>query len=112
MRDSEKPYWYPVRVNEDYFKRLREDYPEKAHLNYEALNDYFNDGREFSILWDHVGDAYDDYVPLANAFLDMYDALWEAVELSDRTLPESVRTDECQRVYDLCVAALKKAEGE
>lgn len=43
---------------------------------------------------------------------DMYDALWEAVELSDRTLPESGRTAECQRVYDLCVAALKKAEGE
>lgn len=43
---------------------------------------------------------------------DLYNALWEAVELSDRRLPESGRTAECQRVYDLCVAALKKAEGE
>lgn len=43
---------------------------------------------------------------------DMYNALWEAVELSDRTLPPSGRTHECQRVYDLCLAALKKAEGE
>ena len=43
---------------------------------------------------------------------DMYNALWEAVELSDRTLPPSGRTAECQRVYDLCRAALKKAEGE
>ena len=43
---------------------------------------------------------------------DMYNALWEAVELSDRTLPPSGRTPECQRVYDLCRAALKKAEGE
>ncbi len=43
---------------------------------------------------------------------DMYNALWEVVELSDRTLPPSGRTHECQRVYDLCRAALKKAEGE
>lgn len=43
---------------------------------------------------------------------DMYNALWEAVELSDRTLPPSGRTSECQRVYDLCRAALKRAEGE
>ncbi len=43
---------------------------------------------------------------------DMYNALWEDVELSDRTLPPSGRTAECQRVYDLCRAALKKAEGE
>lgn len=111
MRDSEKPYWYPVRVDEDYFKRLREDYPDKAHLGDEALNDYFNDGREFSILWDHVGDAYDDYVPLANAFLYMYDALRAAVELSGRTLSKSGRTAECQRVYDQCVAALNLADG-
>ncbi len=43
---------------------------------------------------------------------EMYNALWEAVELSDRTLPPSGRTAECQRVYDLCRDALKKAEGE
>ncbi len=43
---------------------------------------------------------------------DMYNALWEVVEISDRTLPPSGRTHECQRVYDLCRAALKKAEGE
>lgn len=43
---------------------------------------------------------------------DMYNALWEAVELSDRELPPSGRTHECQRVYDLCRAALKRAEGD
>lgn len=45
-----------------------------------------------------------------DAAADMYDALWAAVELSDRTL-EGKRTAECQRVYDLCLAALKKAEN-
>lgn len=42
----------------------------------------------------------------------LHNALWEVVELSDRTLPPSGRTAECQRVYDLCRAALAKAEGE
>lgn len=42
----------------------------------------------------------------------LYNALWEAVELSDRTLTPSARTAECQRVYDLCLYALKRAEGE
>ena len=42
---------------------------------------------------------------------DMYDALWETIELSDRTLPPSGRTPECQRVYDIVRAALRKAEN-
>lgn len=40
---------------------------------------------------------------------DLYDALWAAVELSDRTL-DGKRTPECQKVYDQCVAALKLAD--
>lgn len=43
---------------------------------------------------------------------DMYDALWETIELSDRNLTEAGRTPECQRVYDIVRAALRKAEGE
>lgn len=43
---------------------------------------------------------------------DMYDALWETIELSDRNLTEAGRTPECQRVYDIVRAALKRAEGE
>lgn len=53
----------------------------------------------------------DEFTRKRDAAEDMYDALWAAVELSDRTLPKSGRTPECQRVYDQCVAALKKAEN-
>lgn len=49
---------------------------------------------------------------LHNAAYDMYDALWETIELSDRNLTEAGRTPECQRVYDIVRAALAKAEGE
>ena len=43
---------------------------------------------------------------------DMYDALWETIELSDRNLTEAGRTPECQRVYDIVRSALAKAEGD
>lgn len=54
----------------------------------------------------------EDNARMLAAAPDLYSALWEVVELSDRTLPPSGRTAECQRVYDLCRAALKRAEGE
>ena len=38
----------------------------------EELLNYFQDGRskgQFSHYWDNLGDAYEDYAALANAFL-------------------------------------------
>lgn len=52
------------------------------------------------------------YERMRNAAPDMYDALWETIELLDRNLTEAGRTPECQRVYDIVRAALAKAEGE
>lgn len=66
---SEKPYWYPVLCDKEYFDRLREDYPENAHMSDEELHEYYNDGLKYQILWDHIGDAYEDYEPLADEFL-------------------------------------------
>lgn len=85
-------------------------------------NGLFVDGADGSAIFTGLGyeanntpSGYD--VCEANARLiaaapDMYDALWEVCELSDRNLTEAGRTPECQRVYDLCRAALSKAEGE
>lgn len=61
-------------------------------------------------LEDHIKKVCADF-DKKEAADDMYDALWAAVELSDRTLPKSGRTPECQRVYDQCVAALNLADG-
>lgn len=57
-------------------------------------------------------DEKPSYTKLCNAAYDLYNALWEAVEISDHNLTEAGRTPECQKVYDLCLAALRKAEGE
>ena len=82
----------------------------------------FVDAKDGSSIFTALGYGPDERplpkeVSKANANLiaaapDLYNALWEVVELSDRTLPPSGRTHECQRVYDLCRAALAKAEGE
>ena len=66
---SEKPWWYPVLCDEAWCKRIREDYPENAHMDDDELRDYYNDGRKYQITWDHIGDAYEDWEPLAEAFL-------------------------------------------
>ena len=58
------------------------------------------------------GDNWINNARLIAAAPDMYDALWETIELSDRNLTEAGRTPECQRVYDIVRAALAKAEGE
>ena len=63
------PWWYPTKCEEAYFAQLRKDYPEIADMSDEELNEYYNEGKKYQILWDHIGDAYEEYVPLADAFL-------------------------------------------
>lgn len=69
------PYWFPVLCDGDYFARLRSDYPENAHMSDEELHDYYNDGLKYQNLWDHTGDAYSDYEPLADSYLEILAAL-------------------------------------
>ena len=61
---------------------------------------------------DHIFEKLTKGTSKRDAADDMYDALWETIELSDRNLTEAGRTPECQRVYDIVRAALRKAEGE
>ena len=69
MSEVEKPYWYPDRVDTNWFARMRKDYPERAHLSDDELAEYFEvDGSKYTNLtvWDHAGDAYEDFEPLAD----------------------------------------------
>ncbi|NNW55473.1 MULTISPECIES: hypothetical protein [unclassified Roseobacter] len=69
---TNKPWWWPQRVDQEWLQRLRQDYPDKADWSDDSLIDYFNDGRmKFSDTWDHLGDARDEYEKLASAFLDL-----------------------------------------
>ena len=65
-------------------------------------------GEKFDAWWEHPTQKRSQSERLSertiasmhrkDAVDDMYNALWEVVELSDRTLPPSGRTAECQRV--------------
>lgn len=75
---SERPFWFPVLCDDAYFARLREDYPHCAHMSDEDLHDHFNEGLKYQNLWDHAGDAYSDYEPLADSYLTVLSLLKEA----------------------------------
>jgi len=68
---SDKEWWFPEICDDEYFKRLRLDYPNRADWSDEMLHDYFAEGRKYSITWDHVGDAYGEYEKLADAYLEL-----------------------------------------
>jgi len=89
---DKRPHWYPVLCDEQYYAQLRKDYPDTAGLLDADLLEYYNNGRAYSTFWDHVGDAYQDYAPLATAFLKaesrvkaLEDAIIEAMRLSSFT---------------------------
>ena len=74
------PWWWPRLTDGAWLARIREDYPEEAHRSDEGLRDYYADGRKYDVLWDHVGDAYEQFEPLADAALEMLEAARAAVE--------------------------------
>ena len=68
---SNNPWWYPEPFNAEYAQRLREDYPENAHMSDDDLWEYYCDSRKYPVTWDHVGDAYDEYEPLVDAYFSL-----------------------------------------
>ena len=75
--EKEKKWWHPTVTDTEYCNRLRDDYPENAHMDDDELRDFYADGRKYSTLWDHIGDAYEDYEPLADSYFDLLTALAE-----------------------------------
>jgi hypothetical protein len=68
---SDKPWWFPVLCDENYYKQLRDDYPESAGMSDDELHEDYADGRKYAVTWDHTGDAYDEYEKLADAYIEL-----------------------------------------
>ena len=69
----EAEYWEPVKIDENYITKLRKNYPEHADLSDEDLLwrmeiKRFGESQKYAVLWDHIGDAYEYYEPLADAY--------------------------------------------
>ena len=73
MSTTKTPSWWPKVIDDNRIKELREEYPATtARLSDEGVLDYYEEGKPkggFTTLWDHVGEAYEDYEKLATAFL-------------------------------------------
>lgn len=68
----EKPYWHPLQRQQEFINEMKIDYPEDAHLSDdEIMKKHEEFGRKYSVCWDHIGDAWNDYEPLADAFIEL-----------------------------------------
>lgn len=69
---SDKPWWYPVRCDADWCKQTREYMPDETRgMSDEELVEEYNEGAKYQMLWDHVWDAYEQFEPLADAYLEL-----------------------------------------
>jgi hypothetical protein len=67
-----QPWWVPVPTDANWLARIRSDYPDHAEDSDDELREHFAHGRKYAVLWDHVGDAYADFQPLADAFFEQW----------------------------------------
>jgi hypothetical protein len=68
---QKRPWWWPQRVDDAYLSRLRKDYPEEAHLTDGELLAHFECEDKYAHLWDHLGDAYEQFEPVADLMLKL-----------------------------------------
>lgn len=63
------PWWKPVLTDSAWCNEMRNDYPDAAGLSDDEIRDKFADDRKYAVTWDHVGDAYEQFEKLADAYL-------------------------------------------
>ncbi len=85
------PFWFPKLADSGYIERLRKDYPEHAQLTDGELLEYFNRGLKYVITWDHVGDAYENYAPLADDYLLRRKKQEKLLEMCEAMIAEVVK---------------------
>jgi hypothetical protein len=69
---TKKEWWEPELADGAYIARLRQDYPEKCEdKSDEWLLEYYNEGRKYVVLWDHIGEAYAQFERLADAYFKL-----------------------------------------
>ena len=78
---AKKPWWEPVLADAAYAARLRADYPETCEgKSDEWVLDHYADGRKYAVTWDHVGDAYEQFEELADAYFELKSQVGKSAE--------------------------------
>ena len=68
-------WWYPQLTDRTFVAALRRDYHHDAALSDEVLIKKYAEGRKYAVTWDHLGDAYDQFEQLSDAYLTALDQL-------------------------------------
>lgn len=69
---DKKPWWWPDEINDEWFARIRKDYPDDtADMSKDEIEEKYGGGWKYSDTWDHLGDARGDWQQLADAFLKL-----------------------------------------
>lgn len=67
-----KPWWYPELTDAAWVAEKRADYPEATEgMDDESVRDKYADGCKYQDLWDHVGDAREQFEKLADNYLEL-----------------------------------------
>ena len=75
LRAAESEWWFPKVIDTAYCDRLRRDYPEDADLDDDSIREKYGCTGKYNkpSLWDHTGDAEEDYERLADEYLKLRD---------------------------------------
>lgn len=105
-----KKWWWPRKVDANTVANLRRDYDLGAEIDDESLLERYGyeiGGIEQAALWDHIGDARDNYDPLAFFAIDLVDqhkrliaAYREARELLESVMDDLGIASETYEVSD------------
>ncbi len=62
-------WWEPKVTDAVWIADTRKEYPEDtAELDDDKVRDEYANGCKYEVTWDHIGDAYEEYEQLANAY--------------------------------------------
>ena len=71
----DRPWWWPTEANEEWAKEVRAGGGGRDDVSLEQLKKDFNQDRDWVVVWDHTGNAYEEYAKMAEMLERMESAL-------------------------------------
>ena len=68
------PWWWPEVTDSAWIKSIKEDY-DCAGMDDDEIRNVYAKGLRYAVTWDHIGDAYEHFEPLADSMLKLRAAL-------------------------------------
>lgn len=85
-----KPWWIPELTDDEWLSRIRSDYPEETEgMSDDYVRCKYSNGMKYTVDWDHIGDALEQFEKLSDSYFELLEALKEAkAELEEIAISE------------------------